>query len=69
MDTAACKNKGFILDGYPRSYNDAKSIFLQKLEGDATEDVEPSPTNPFPGFKIIEDTLPQYVILFQGEDG
>ena len=28
MDTAACKNKGFILDGYPKSYSDAKAIFL-----------------------------------------
>jgi len=24
MQTAACRNKGFILDGYPRTQNDAK---------------------------------------------
>lgn len=29
MDTAACKNKGYILDGYPRTFADAKSIFLE----------------------------------------
>lgn len=28
MNTAACKNKGFILDGYPRTQADAKHIFL-----------------------------------------
>lgn len=31
MNSAACRNKGFILDGYPRNVNDAKSIFLNKL--------------------------------------
>ena len=30
MGTAACKNKGFILDGYPRNQMDAKTLFLVK---------------------------------------
>lgn len=34
MDTAACKNKGYILDGYPRTFADAKAIFLEQLEGE-----------------------------------
>ena len=32
MNSAACKNKGFILDGYPRNQNDSKNIFLKKVE-------------------------------------
>jgi adenylate kinase family enzyme len=32
MNSAACRNKGFILDGYPRNINDAKNIFLNKIE-------------------------------------
>jgi adenylate kinase family enzyme len=32
MDSAACKNKGFILDGYPRNSKDAREIFLSKNE-------------------------------------
>lgn len=31
MNSAACRNKGFILDGYPRNSKDAKHIFLNKL--------------------------------------
>ena len=53
MDSAACKNKGFILDGYPRTFNDAKSIFLEKSgEEIPTEGMEATIENPFPGFKI-----------------
>lgn len=33
MQSAACRNKGFILDGYPRNLNDAKEIFLRPIEG------------------------------------
>ena len=32
MSTASCRNKGYILDGYPRNQNDAKHIFLKKVE-------------------------------------
>lgn len=32
MNSAACRNKGFILDGYPRNMNDAKNIFLDKID-------------------------------------
>jgi len=32
MSTAAYRNKGFILDGYPRNMNDAKNIFLTPKE-------------------------------------
>ena len=61
MDTAACKNKGFILDGYPRNITDAKNIFLEKSADESEE-------NPFPGHSVNKDILPQYVIVLQGED-
>ena len=32
MNSAACQNKGFILDGFPRSVDDGKSIFMDKVE-------------------------------------
>jgi adenylate kinase len=50
MDTAACKNKGYILDGYPRTIVDAKSIFLEP--NGSEEAGEESLENPFPGFTI-----------------
>jgi adenylate kinase len=49
MDTAACKNKGYILDGYPRTFTDAKAIFAEKVR-DPLEGEEVTPENPFPGF-------------------
>ena len=41
VNSAGCMNKGFILDGYPRSFNDAKEIFMTKTfkpaEGEEAE--------------------------------
>lgn len=69
MDTAACKNKGFILDGYPRTYADARAIFAEKLPGEEAAQQEETPENPFPGYKVNAEMLPQYIIVLQGEDG
>jgi adenylate kinase len=69
MNTAACKNKGFILDGYPRTQADAKAIFFEKQEeGSDGGSQEAQPDDPFPGLTINTEVLPQYVILFQGDD-
>ena len=67
MNTAACKNKGFILDGYPRTQQDAKSIFLEKLPEDQVQEGENS-DDPFPGHTINTEILPQYVIILNGDD-
>jgi adenylate kinase family enzyme len=32
LNSAACQNKGFILDGYPRSKANAEQIFLTTTE-------------------------------------
>lgn len=37
MNSAACMNKGFILDGYPRTISDAQQIFLEKDENAAAQ--------------------------------
>ena len=31
LNSAACQNKGFILDGYPRSKADAQEVFMDKI--------------------------------------
>lgn len=64
LSTAACRNKGFILDGYPRSQNDAKNIFLKKIEdyqAPAEDEVDESI---YPGYTVDAEILPQYVIVF-----
>lgn len=68
MNSAACKNKGFILDGYPRTMQDAKNIFLEKLPEEHHEATEGT-DDPFPGYSIIQDILPQFMIILNAEDG
>ena len=66
VNSAACKNKGFILDGYPRNINDAKNIFLQKNESESS--VEDSKVSDFEGYTVKEDIIPQYVIVLAADD-
>ena len=43
MNSAACMNKGFILDGWPRSKEDARLVFMDKipLEQEVAENEDP----------------------------
>ena len=51
LNSAGCMNKGFILEGFPRSWEDASSIFVDKVpkevepkpEGEEEEGEEPEP--------------------------
>lgn len=61
INSAACKNKGFILDGYPRSGLDAKHIFMKKIESKETN-AEDSKATEEDNWEVIEDLIPQYVI-------
>jgi len=64
MQTAACRNKGFIIDGYPRNINDGKNIFLHKVDDyQPNLDSEGIDTNPYPGFNVDSSILPQYVVV------
>jgi len=42
-------NKGFLLDGFPRSIDDAKAVFMDKIEIPRSGEEEPA-----------EDEEPQY---------
>ena len=38
-----CRNRGFILDGFPRNYNDARNVFLikeKKFDPETGEEIE-----------------------------
>jgi len=45
------KNRGFVLDGFPKSYNDCKNLFLI-----------PNPNNP-EEFSYNKDIMPDHFIL------
>lgn len=68
MSTAACRNKGIILDGYPRNINDAKQIFLKKIDNYSPLSMNEEASNidegnPFPGYDPITEFIPEYVIV------
>lgn len=67
LNTAGCMNKGFILDGYPRTENDAKNIFQVKVEHPVPAG-SPEGTQPQVEFKINEKIVPQFAIHFEAED-
>ena len=62
-------NKGFILDGFPRSPEDAKQIFYLKVEVPKEpvegEEEEAEPTYEY---KLNDKVIPQYAIQLEGED-
>ena len=48
ISSAACLNKGFILDGFPRNSTDAQSIFLSAIPDYVSGS---DPDSATPGFK------------------
>lgn len=71
LNSAACMNKGFILDGFPRSQDDAKNIFMNKIvkevaEGEPAEGEEEKE----PEYELVknEKILPQYSIILEADD-
>ena len=60
LNTAACKNKGFILDGYPRTMQDAKSIFMEHKEEEEAD--------LYPGLALNKETVPQYTLVLWATD-
>lgn len=72
-----CRNRGYILDGFPRTYKDAQNTFMKKVieydeEGNPIEEEEEElPEGEEPSFdKHIKDTsiFPGSVIVLQGKD-
>jgi len=44
LNLSDCLNRGYILDGYPRSYNDSVEIFVNKTEIPAPVNEDPETT-------------------------
>ena len=53
------RNRGYILDGYPRSYKDAREIFMEKKEG---EEITEEDKNPEDKMVILNEILPNNVV-------
>jgi len=74
LGSAACMNKGFILDGFPRSKEDAELVFMNEIPIDKPEKTgeedpegagEEEPTTK----KVVNDKIiPQYCIAFEADD-
>lgn len=56
-------NKGFILEGYPRTEADAKHIFVDKVQLLASPDEEPKFED-----RVNDKIMPQYALYFEAED-
>lgn len=74
LGSAACMNKGFILDGFPRSKEDAELVFttevpIEKPEKEGDEDPEGAgEEEPQTKREINDKILPQYCIAFEADD-
>jgi len=72
-----CRNRGYILDGFPRTYKDSQNIFLYKPikydeNGDPIEDEEPELEDgeepSFDGFEKDNTIFPSSCIVLTGGD-
>jgi adenylate kinase len=67
IESPACMNKGFVLDGYPRNIKDAKAVFYEPIPGyEPPEDEEQK--KPDDGLSLNEKILPQYTVIIDAED-
>lgn len=66
INSPACMNKGFILDGFPRNREDAREIFQDvKLVSEEDKEKDPSLVDTY---ETNEKIAPQYVVMFEAED-
>jgi adenylate kinase len=72
-----CRNRGYILDGYPRSYEDCQHIFLKREkkfdeEGNEVEEDEPEleegQKKSFKGYVKEDSIIPSSTIVFNQVD-
>ena len=69
LNSAGCMNKGFILDGYPKSKEDAKSIFFDRIPIESNEEpVEGEEPEQKYDERLNERILPQYTIVLEADD-
>ena len=69
-----CRNRGYILDGYPRSYEDCQNIFLKRPikydeDGNVVDEEEPEleegQKKSFEGYLEIEEIFPKSAIVLK----
>ncbi len=72
-----CRNRGYILDGFPKTYKQAQEIFLykpKKLDENGEEIAEEEPEleegeeKSWDGYVIRPEIFPKSVILFDSSD-
>lgn len=69
LNSAACQNKGFILDGFPRSKDDARAIFTDKvLKEQQAEAAEGEEVEPEYDEVLNSKVVPQYVVALEADD-
>ena len=77
LNENACKNRGYILDGYPRTYVDAQNIFLKPpktmmVDGEEVDFEEPEleedQQKDWTPYLKDEDILPSSCIVLDGAD-
>lgn len=68
MESPACMNKGFILDGFPRTLGNSRDVFYDAIpDFVAAEDEEGK--DPLEGKTLNKKILPQYNIILEADDG
>jgi adenylate kinase family enzyme len=78
LNENSCRNRGYILDGYPRSYEDCQHIFLVKPKkfdpetGEEIEEEEPEleegQKKSFKGYIKNDSIFPSSCIVLKQED-
>lgn len=69
IESPACMNKGFILDGFPKNQNNAQAVFYQPIAGYVAEEPEEGKTvDALEGKELHKKILPQYTICLDADD-
>lgn len=72
-----CRNRGYVLCGFPRTYKDAQNIFLKRIpkyneDGELIEEDEPEleegEEKSWEGYEIDQSISPDSIILLKAED-
>lgn len=74
----ACRNRGYVLDGFPRTYDDAQHSFLYKpikrdpetgdIIEEEEEELEPGQKKDFTGYVLDTKIAPKSCIVLTGSD-